>query len=255
MPRACPDCGNVDLSAVGRGTQRLEEGLRELFPQARVARVDRDVARRRNAARDVIEAAHAGEVDLLVGTQMLAKGHDFRRLTLVVVVDADGGLYSSDFRAPERLFAVLMQVAGRAGRSGARSEVIVQTRFPGHPIFAALARHDYAVFADAQLAERQQAQLPPFVFQALLRAQSATLDAAIGFLAQARALAQPPEDVLVFDPVPMPMMRLAGQERAQLLVESASRRALHAFVDDWLGRLGTIRPQVQWQLEIDPLEI
>ncbi|MEN9315173.1 MAG: hypothetical protein RIS35_1566 [Pseudomonadota bacterium] len=255
VPRACPDCGNVDLSAVGRGTQRLEEGLRELFPQARIARVDRDVARRRNAARDVIEAAHAGEVDILVGTQMLAKGHDFRGLTLVVVVDADGGLYSSDFRAPERLFAVLMQVAGRAGRSGARSEVIVQTRFPGHPIFAALARHDYALFADAQLAERQQAQLPPFLFQALLRAQSGTLDAALGFLTRARALAQPSDEVVVFDPVPMPMMRLAGQERAQLLVESASRRALHAFVEDWLARLGAIRPQVQWQLEIDPLEI
>ncbi|HWS76108.1 MAG TPA: primosomal protein N' [Quisquiliibacterium sp.] len=274
VPRACPDCGNVDLTPLGRGTQRLEEGLQQLFPEARIARLDRDVARRRNAARDIIDAAHAGEVDILVGTQMLAKGHDFRRLTLVAAIDPDGGLYSSDFRAPERLFAVLMQVAGRAGRAGAPSQVIVQTRFPGHPLFAALARHDYAGFADAQLAERRESQLPPFMFQALLRAEARTLDAALDFLAQAKALAQPaagagagmsgtgadptadePPGVAVYDPVPMPLMRLAGRERAQLLLESASRSALHAFLDRWLPQLDALRTPVRWQLEIDPLEI
>jgi primosomal protein N' (replication factor Y) len=274
VPRACPDCGNVDLSPVGRGTQRLEDGLHELFPGARVGRVDRDVARRRGAAREVIDAAHAGEVDLLVGTQMLAKGHDFRRLTLVVVVDADGALYSSDFRAPERLFAVLMQVAGRAGRSGAASEVIVQTRFPSHPLFGALARHDYAGFADAQLAERRASQLPPFQFQALLRAEARTLDAALELLGRAKALgdaiAGAPRDgavardaaagdealrVRLYDPVPMPLMRLAGHERAQLLLECASRKALHGFLDEWIPRLAALRAGVRWQLDVDPLEI
>jgi primosomal protein N' (replication factor Y) len=257
VPRACPDCGNVDLTPLGRGTQRLEEGLQQLFPGARIARLDRDVARRRNAARDIIDAAHAGDVDILVGTQMLAKGHDFRRLTLVAAIDPDGGLYSSDFRAPERLFAVLMQVAGRAGRSGAASRVIVQSRFPGHPLFAALARHDYAGFADAQLAERRESRLPPFVFQALLRAEAHTLEAALDFLAQAKALARPDEaqGTTLFDPVPMPLMRLAGRERAQLLLEADSRAALHAFLDRWLAQLDAVRTPVRWQLEVDPLEI
>ncbi len=257
VPRRCPDCGNVDLTPLGRGTQRLEEGLAALFPGARIARLDRDVARRRNAAREVIDAAHAGEVDILVGTQMLAKGHDFRRLTLVAAIDPDGGLYSSDFRAPERLFAVLMQVAGRAGRAGAASQVIVQTRFPGHPLFAALARHDYAGFADAQLAERREAALPPFVFQALLRAEARALDAALDFLGQAKALAEEAaqDGVSLFDPVPMPLMRLAGRERAQLLLEASSRPVLHAFLDRWLHRLAALRTPVRWQLEVDPLEI
>src|SRR5690606_15101009 len=163
---------------------RLEEGLAELFPGRRIARLDRDVARTRGAAQKVIDAAHAGDVDILVGTQMLAKGHDFRRLTLVVAVDSDGGLLSSDFRAPERMFATLMQVAGRAGRDprlggipaagagdGSRdantaphSRVIVQTRFPDHPLFGFLARHDYAGFADGQLTERLEVGLPPYRF-------------------------------------------------------------------------------------------
>jgi len=257
VPRACPDCGNVDLSPVGRGTQRLEEGLAELFPGARIVRVDRDVARRRDAAREAIDAAHAGEVDILVGTQMLAKGHDFRRLSVVAVLDVDAALYSSDFRAPERLFALLMQVSGRAGRSAQGARVILQTRFPAHPVFAALARHDYEGFADTLLAERRDAGLPPFVYLALLRADAKTLQPALDFLAEAADAGRMVADaaVRVYDPVPMPLVRLAGRERAQLLVESASRPALHAFVDDWLGRLGALKTAARWQLEIDPLEI
>ncbi len=275
MPRVCPDCGNVDLSPVGRGTQRLEEGLAELYPQARIVRVDRDVARRRDAARDAIDAAHAGEVDILVGTQMLAKGHDFRRLSVVAVLDVDAALYSSDFRAPERLFALLMQVSGRAGRSAQGARVIVQTRFPAHPVFAALGRHDYEGFAGAQLAERRDARLPPFVFLALMRAEAKTLDVALEFLTRAAGIGREaaqaagaaaggpgePQDlganggVTVYDPVPMPMMRMAGRERAQLLVESASRKALHAFIDAWLARLGEEKTPARWQLEVDPLEI
>ncbi len=260
VPRACPECGNVDLTPLGRGTQRLEDGLHELFPQASVARLDRDVARRRGAAQSVLDAAHAGRVDILVGTQMLAKGHDFSRLTLVVVVDADGGLYSSDFRAPERLFATLMQVAGRAGRDRDASRVLVQTRFAKHPLFDALARHDYEGYASLQLYERRQAGLPPFVHQALMRAEAKTLDAALAFLGEARARAQPlraslAADVAVYDPVPMAMTRIAGIERAQLLIESASRKALHALLDAWLPPLREVRAPVRWQLDVDPLEI
>jgi len=276
VPRACPDCGNVDLSALGRGTQRLEEGLAELFPGRRIARLDRDVARTRGAAQKVIDAAHAGDVDILVGTQMLAKGHDFRRLTVVVAVDSDGGLFSSDFRAPERMFATLMQVAGRAGRDRAAppGRVIVQTRFPDHPLFEYLARHDYAGFADSQLAERREVGLPPYRFQALLRAEAATQAEALAFLARGRELGEALQSqatprglarasagalrddaVALLDPVPMAMSRLAGRERAQLLVEANARPPLHAFLRDWLATLRELRSQVRWQLDVDPLEI
>ena len=175
----------------------------------------------------------------------------------MVVVDADSGLYSSDFRAPERLFSLLLQVAGRAGRSGAASQVIVQTRFPGHPMFAALARHDWEAYAGTLLAERRESGLPPFVSQALLRAEARTVDLSLRFLEQAKAQAEEcgTEAVTVFDPVPMPLVRLAGRERAQLLVESGSRPALHAFLDQWVPRLDAIPGGTRWQLDIDPQEI
>jgi len=258
VPRACPDCGNVDLDALGRGTQRLEEALVELFPQRRIARLDRDVARRRGAAQRVLDAAHAGEVDLLVGTQMLAKGHDFRRLALVVALDVDAGLYAADFRAPERLFATLMQVAGRAGRGGAASRMLVQTRYPGHPLFAFLARHDYAGFADRLLSERRETGLPPYRHQAMLRADARELADALAFLEAARELAATREardGVRVYDAVPMAMSRLQGRERAQLLVESDRRAPLHRFLSDWTVALHATAPRVSWQLDVDPLEI
>ncbi|MCO5099380.1 MAG: primosomal protein N' [Burkholderiaceae bacterium] len=258
VPRACPDCGNVDLEALGRGTQRLEEALGDLFPRHRVARLDRDVARRRGAAQRVLDAAHAGDVDLLVGTQMLAKGHDFRRLALVVALDVDAGLYAADFRAPERLFATLMQVAGRAGRSGGDSRIIVQTRYPGHPLFAFLARHDYAGFADRQLSERRETGLPPYRHQAMLRAEAKRLAEALAFLDTARALASgraAADEVSIFDAVPMSMSRLQGRERAQLLVESSRRASLHRFLADWIAAVRATAPRVTWQLDVDPLEI
>ena len=266
VPRACPECGNVDLAGLGRGTQRLEEGLQSLFPGARIGRLDRDVARRRGAAQKMLDAAHAGEVDLLVGTQMLAKGHDFRRLTLVVVVDADAALFAADFRAPERLFATLMQVAGRAGRHHAASRVLIQTRFPEHPVFVALAAHDFDRFAADQLTEREQASLPPFVHQALLTVQARSADDTIAFLADARkrlllADTDPPipDTVLaaltVCDPVPMPLAQMRGLARAQMLIESASRPALHAALGPWLAALREQRHPARWQLVVDPLEI
>jgi primosomal protein N' (replication factor Y) len=214
----------------------------------------------------MLDAAHAGEVDLLVGTQMLAKGHDFRRLTLVVVVDADAALFAADFRAPERLFATLMQVAGRAGRHHAASRVLIQTRFPEHPVFVALAAHDFDRFAADQLTEREQASLPPFVHQALLTVQARSADDTIAFLADARhrllsADTDPPipDAVLaaltVCDPVPMPLAQMRGLARAQMLVESTSRPALHAALGPWLAALRAQRHQARWQLVVDPLEI
>jgi len=262
-PKACPGCGNQDLAALGRGTQRLEEGLADLFPQARIARLDRDVASRRGATERFLAAAHAGEVDLLIGTQMLAKGHDFTRLTLVVVVDADSGLFASDFRAPERLFATLMQVAGRAGRhSPGAATTLIQTRHPEHPLFTSLAAHDYPGFAAGELRARQASGLPPYAHQALLLAQARTLETTLGFLQAAREHLlsfNPPPELSVCDPVPMPLAKLRDQCRAQLLVECGSRKLLHRLLAHWRGRLdplaGTIRGTIRWQLVIDPVEI
>lgn len=259
VPVACPTCGNAALSAVGHGTQRVEEALRELLPAARIERIDRDTTQRRHAARERLAAVHAGEVDVLVGTQMIAKGHDFRRVALVGVLNADAQLVAHDFRAPERLFATLMQVAGRAGRAGQPSRVLVQTRFPDHPLFAALARHDYARFAAHELADRKAAGMPPFTFQALLTAEARALESALEFLRQARALGRrlaAERAVKLYDAVPMPLARLAGVHRAQLLSESSRRRELQSWLAEWLSALRTLRPSgVRWQIEVDPQRI
>lgn len=265
IPPRCPACGDIQLEPLGRGTQRIEEVLSDAFPAARVMRLDRDVARRRGAAGAVINAIHAGDVDIVVGTQMLAKGHDFERLNLVVVLDADGGLFSSDFRAPERLFATLTQVAGRAGRHtrDGSARVIIQTRFDDHPVFAALRANNYAAFADSQLAERRDAGLPPFSYQALLRIEARSPDQALRFGRDARHQAQTVlaragthlSGVTVYDPVPMPMAMLAGKCRVQLLAESVSRPQLHSFLASWQQVLDEQPARVRWQLEIDPAQI
>ncbi len=265
VPRACPQCGNTDLAAVGRGTQRVEESLRSLFPDARVARIDRDSTRRKGSAATLLDAVHLGDLDILVGTQMLAKGHDFRNVTLVCVLDADSALYSHDFRAGERLFSNLMQVAGRAGRGGARAlgaEVLIQTRAPEHPLFEALLAHDFDRFAASQLAERRAAGLPPFSHQAVMRAEAAAANDAIAFLAAARlegaailASMGPDHGVELYDPVPMAVSRVANVERAQLLIEGRARPALHRFLDAWLATVQAKRSRLRWHIEIDPLEI
>jgi primosomal protein N' (replication factor Y) len=258
VPRACPDCGNQDIQPFGRGTQRLEAVLAELFPQARILRVDRDSARSRKQWEALLERIHAGEADILVGTQMLAKGHDFPRLTLVGVLGADAALFAADWRAPERLFAQLMQVAGRAGRADLPGEVLIQTQFPDHPLYAALVRHDYPAFAATLLAERRQAGFPPYAYQAMLRAEAPQLAEAIAFLATARAWPPVAEHagVTLYDPVPMRLSRRADLERAQLLVESPSRRALQAFLGEWSSVLESIKApsKLRWHLEVDPLE-
>jgi primosomal protein N' (replication factor Y) len=252
IPPECPSCGNPDLKALGQGTQRLEETLTALLPGARIRRIDRDTMRPRAWA-ELGEAVHGGEIDILVGTQMLAKGHDFPNMTLALILDTDGALYSPDFRATERLFAQLMQVAGRAGRADKPGRVLIQTAFPDHPLFRHLQRHDYSGYARTLLAERKQLELPPFTRQVLLRAEATTMDAALAFLQRAAALAPDIGGVSVFAATPAPMARVANLERAQRLIQSASRQALQAFVRDWRPQLDTIRPRVaRWSLDVDP---
>jgi primosomal protein N' (replication factor Y) len=275
VPRACPDCGNLDIAPVGRGTERLQEQLgtqlhgRGAAP-LRVARIDADTTRAVGSLQAQLAQVHAGEVDVLVGTQMVAKGHDFRHVTLVAAVNPDGALYSSDFRAAERLFALLMQAGGRAGRdatAAAGSELWIQTHHPEHPLFAALRRHDFDAFAATQLAERESAGLPPFSHQALLRAESKTVQTARDFLEAAAArLGEPPladhparAAVLVYPAVPMPMLKVADVERAQMLVESSSRPALQRLLAAWLPHLHTLRREhrglLRWAVDVDPLAL
>jgi primosomal protein N' (replication factor Y) len=255
IPRACPTCGNLDLKAMGRGTQRVEETLAARFPQARIVRIDRDSARRRAELARTLESIARGEADILVGTQLLAKGHDFPLLTLVGVIDADNALVSTDYRAGERLYSTLAQVAGRAGRAQHAGEVLVQTRFPRHPLYLALAGHDYAAFATAQLAEREAAGFPPYVHEAALRAEAARLDQAMQFLREAARLVPVPEEVRLYDPVPHVITRRADLERAQLLVQSASRPALQEYLRAWSERLfADSQRAVRWHLDVDPIE-
>ena len=255
IPRACPTCGNVDLKAMGRGTQRVEETLAERFPAARIVRIDRDSARRREQLSRTLESIRRGEGDILVGTQLLAKGHDFPNLTLVGVLNADSALVSTDYRAPERLFAVLAQVSGRAGRRERPGEVLIQTRYPQHPLFAALERHDFSGFAEAQLAERKAAGFPPFVFEAALRAEAPKLDQALQFLRQAAARVPPTDEISVFDPVPHVLTRRADLERAQLVMQSRSRQSLQEHLRKLSDQLFESAPrQIRWHLDVDPIE-
>ena len=259
IPKSCPTCGNVDIQPLGRGTQRIEEGLQSLLPTARLLRIDADSTRRKGSAQAAFDTVHRGEIDILIGTQMVAKGHDFQHLTLVGILNPDTALFSQDYRASERLFAQLMQVSGRAGRvaqkqGGSASEVMIQTRYPQHPLYTALIAHDYDRFANSLISERQQAGLPPFIYQALLRAEARELPIALEFL-HAAAAAIPQQGIIVNDPIPMTMTRVANVDRAQLLIESASRPALQAYLKDWIAVLRTIKTRARWSVEVDPVDI
>ncbi len=277
VPRACPACGNQDIAVLGHGTEKVEELLAEMLADLqrpdgsplRVARIDADSTRLKGELVKQLAQVHDGEVDVLVGTQMVAKGHDFRRVSLVAALNPDGALFSADFRAPERLFSLLLQAAGRAGRDaqlGAAQacEMWVQTFHPAHPVFEYLKRHDFAGFAAQQLQEREQAGLPPFSFQALLRAEARTQQAAQDFLNAAKALGEArlaaDAGVLsVYPAVPMSMQRVANVERAQMLVESHSRKHLQQFLAAWQEDLQQLRAQhkavLRWAIDVDPLAI
>lgn len=253
VPEQCPDCGASELAALGEGTQRIEEALAAALPGARIRRVDADSMRARSAWKRIERAMHKGEVDVLVGTQMLAKGHDFANLSLVGVVNSDGALLSADFRAGERLFAQLLQVTGRAGRRDTPGRALIQTAFPGHPLFAALAAQDYTRYAESLLEQRRRAGFPPFCHQALLRAEAATLAPALTlldeFAAFLRALALP---LNVFDSVPARLTRLAGRERAQLLIQARHRAALHTALTHLREKFATRSRSVRWSIDVDP---
>jgi len=291
VPRTCPGCGNPDILTLGRGTEQIEELLTALLADVRrpgsqspaqpegepvrIGRIDADTTRLKGALQSQLAAVHAGEVDVLVGTQMIAKGHDFRRITLVAAINPDSALFSSDFRAPERLFSLLLQAAGRAGRDaamGAQSEVWVQTFQPAHPVYAALKNYDYPSFAHSQLQEREQAGMPPFSYQALVRADARSQEAAQAFLNAARKRAssdmahwpgwgQVLEQVMLYPAVPMSMQRVANVERAQMLVESTSRHALQSFLAAWQEMLQASRSDpackglIRWAIDVDPLSI
>lgn len=259
IPGACPSCGDQDIRPFGRGTQRIEARLAELFPQARVLRVDRDAARTRTQWESLLATIADGGADILVGTQMMAKGHDFPQLTLVGVIGADASLHAADFRAPERLFQQLMQVGGRAGRGTLPGEVLIQTEYPAHPLYQHLARHDFDAFARMALQERRAAGFPPFSHQAMLRADAPALDDAVAFLRHARRLAEEMgrEGLRLYDPVPMRLTRLARRERAQLLVEADQRGPLQAFLADWVALLYRQRTarDLRWQIDVDPLDV
>jgi primosomal protein N' (replication factor Y) len=257
IPHQCPSCGDADLHPTGHGTQRLEQTLAQLFPEARIARVDRDSISRKNALVEILDRVHNQEIDILVGTQMLAKGHDFPNLTLVGVIDTDSALHSPDFRASERLFAQLMQVAGRAGRADKAGQVIIQTQFPDHALFNALRIQDYESYANVLLEERQQMQFPPYVFTALLRAEANDYTLVQQFLqlafAQARSLS---DQVLVYDPVRPQMERLKGMERGYVLMQAKQRPALHQLLKHLVSQMRAhkMAAKVRWAVDVNPLE-
>ena len=275
VPRACPACGNLDITTIGRGTEQLEEQLAELLSHVarpdgspvRISRIDADTTKLKGALQQQLAQVHAGEVDVLVGTQMIAKGHDFRNITLVAAINPDGALFSSDFRAPERLFSLLMQAAGRAGRDasqGAASEMWIQTHHPQHPLYLALKKHDYAGFAAQQLKEREMAAMSPFGYSALVRAEARTQEAAQAFLTAASDSAADLADsvpgfehITLYPAVPMTIQRIANVERAQMLVESHSRKALQQFLSQWQGVLQTTKQKgmIRWAVDVDPLAI
>lgn len=271
VPRACPECGNLDITPLGRGTEKLEEEIETLLADmprpdgspARVLRMDADSVKGKDGLAQHLAQMHSGAVDVLVGTQMVAKGHDFRRITLVAAINPDGGLFAADFRAPERSAALLMQAAGRAGRDAdlsGRAQMLVQTFAPEHPLFTWLMRHDWAGFADSQLQERQMAAMPPFSFQALLRAEARTQEAAQAFLQTACELAAPllaDTSITLYAPVPMPMQRVANVERAQLLIEADDRRQLQQFLPRWRAVFAQQRNPglLRWALDVDPAAV
>ena len=258
IPEICPQCGTA-VRPVGQGTERIEETLGGLFPHVTLARIDRDAMRRRGALEATLERIQSGEVLVLVGTQMLTKGHHFPEVSLVVVLNADQGLFGTDYRASERLAQTIVQVAGRAGRAERPGEVLIQTAYPEHPLLQQLVQGGYDAFATAALREREQARWPPFARVAVLRAEAAAREAPLEFLDHARTLAEQcgVEGVEVLGPAMAPMERRAGHHRAQLLLHASGHGPLQRLLARWMPLIEeapTVR-KVRWALDVDPLEL
>ena len=259
LPQQCPDCGSPDLRPIGQGTERIEQYLQQQFPEREVIRIDRDTTRRKGSMDALLQKIHTESGQILIGTQMLAKGHHFPNVTLVGILDADQGLFSVDFRAAERMAQLIVQVAGRAGRAERPGEVLIQTHVPDHPLLKLLVERDYAHFASATLNERREAQLPPFSHFALLRAEAVNKEAPMAFLEAARQAAEQigHQGVWLLGPIPAPMERRAGRSRAQLLLQAGDRKALHQLLNHWAGALEGVKEgrKVRWSLDVDPIEL
>ncbi|HET6724818.1 MAG TPA: primosomal protein N', partial [Gammaproteobacteria bacterium] len=261
VPVNCESCGGDALAPLGQGTERLEDTLRERFPGTGMVRIDRDTTRRKGAMETLLADMHEGRGGILIGTQMVAKGHDFPNLTLVGIIDADQGLYGVDFRAPERMAQLIVQVAGRAGRADKPGEVVIQTHHPDHPLLAQIAGGDYRRFADAALAEREAAALPPFAHMALIRAEAARPDPPQRFLEALRRLIErqgsADDTIDVLGPASAPMLRRQGRYRFQLLLQAPRRGSLQNLLGALLPELESIKDvrAVRWSIDVDPLEL
>ncbi len=257
IDQRCPECHGTELRALGQGTERLEQVLAERFPAVEQVRIDRDSTRRKGSLEALLEQVHSGRARLLIGTQMLAKGHHFPEVSLAAILDIDHGLFGADFRAAERMAQLIVQVAGRAGRADRPGHVVMQTHHPDHPLLRLLITEGYPAFAAAALAERRAAQLPPYTSLALLRAEAADAAVPPAFLEQARALASHTPGVVVFGPMAAPMERRAGRYRAQLLLQATQRAALQRLLNDWTPQLATLKlsRKVRWSLDVDPMEV
>jgi primosomal protein N' (replication factor Y) len=258
VPALCGSCGQA-LLPVGQGTERVEETLARLFPNAPLARLDRDTAAGRGSIQTVLDRVHSGEARILVGTQMLTKGHHFPQVTLVVILDADQGLFASDFRATERLAQTIVQVAGRAGREARPGEVMIQTQFPEHPLLNRLIADGYESFAAGALEERREAGWPPYSRLALLRAEAKDREGLDSFLhaAQGAGVVLADSSVKLWGPAAALIARRADHFRAHLLIETASRSSLQQFLKLWLPRLDGLQqpPGLRWSVDVDPLEV
>jgi len=258
VPTSCPSCGSTELNPLGAGTERLEQVLGERFPDVTLVRIDRDATSRKGSLDKLLAQVRTGEPMILVGTQMLAKGHHFPDVTLVGVLDVDGGLFSADFRAAERMAQLVLQVAGRAGRGDKPGRVLIQTRYPEHPLLQTLVHQGYEAFAEVALAERREAQWPPYSFQALLRAEATDAEAPQAFLSEVYGLAAPHAGAVeLWGPVPAPMMRRAGRFRAHLLLQCSERAPLHTLIGWLLPQIRQLKlaRKVRWSLDVDPLDM
>ncbi len=259
LSEQCPACEQAVMQAVGLGTERIEQTLHELFPHYTCARLDKDTTQRKGALQAMLEQINQGQVNIILGTQMLAKGHHFPDVTLVALLDADSGLFSIDFRSSEKLAQLIVQVAGRAGRSHKQGRVVLQTRHPDHPLLLTLLQDGYQAFAKQALQERQLASLPPCSYQAIFRAQSLNAQTVQTFLQQVIEISQPllTAEIMLLGPAPAPMTRRAGMIRFQLLVQSRQRKQLHFFLDQLVPQINSVKQskQVKWSLDVDPLDL
>ncbi|MES0328202.1 MAG: primosomal protein N', partial [Gammaproteobacteria bacterium] len=257
-PTTCADCGSEELLAIGTGTERIEGFLTERFPDVHINRIDRDTTRRKGALEDKLQQAHAGGASILVGTQMLAKGHDFPNVTLVGVLDTDQALYSADFRAAEHLAQLIIQVSGRAGRAEKPGEVLIQTHHPDHPLLQTLLHQGYEKFAESALVERQQAGFPPHKHLVLLRCGAIRKELGMQFMTEARELANSynANEVEIFGPWPAPMEKRAGRFRTQTMLQAKDRKALHQLLRQWLPQLQQLKSskQIRWSIDVDPYD-